>query len=64
MCSYTSDKAGCRVEFETPDDGFVVVFYWHGTHKLSGTAQKEEKTAQKTAQKEEMTAQKITQREE
>lgn len=40
------DKSGCRVEFETPDDGFVVVFYWHGTQKLSGTAQK-------TAQKEE-----------
>lgn len=40
------DKAGCRVEFETPDDGFVVVFYRHGTQKLSGTAQK-------TAQKEE-----------
>ena len=45
------DKAGCKVEFETPDDGFVVVFYRHGTQKLSGiaqkTAQKEEKTAQK-----------------
>lgn len=40
------DKAGCRVEFETPDDGFVVVFYRYGTQKLSGTAQK-------TAQKEE-----------
>ncbi len=40
------DKVGCRVEFETPDDGFVVVFYRHGTQKLSGTAQK-------TAQKEE-----------
>lgn len=51
------DKAGCRVEFQTPDDGFVVVFYRHGTQKLSGTAQKtaqkEETTAQKTAQKEE-----------
>ena len=51
------DKAGCRVEFQTPDEGFVVVFYRHGTQKLSGTAQKtaqkEEKTAQKTAQKEE-----------
>ena len=23
------DKAGCRVEFETPDDGFAVVFYRH-----------------------------------
>lgn len=32
------------MEFETPDDGFVVVFYRHGTQKLSGTAQK---TAQK-----------------
>ena len=40
------DKAGCRVEFETPDDGFGVIFYRHGTPKLSGTAQK-------TAQKEE-----------
>lgn len=40
------DKARCRVEFEIPDDGFVVVFYRHGTQKLSGTAQK-------TAQKEE-----------
>lgn len=52
-----NDKAGCKVEFEIPDDGFVVVFYRHGTQKLSGTAQKtaqkEEKTAQKTAQKEE-----------
>ena len=51
------DKAGCRVEFKMPDDGFVVVFYRHGTQKLSGTAQKtaqkEETTAQKTAQKEE-----------
>lgn len=47
------DKAGCKVEFETPDDGFVVIFYRHGIEKLSGTAQKEEKTAQKTAQKEE-----------
>ena len=51
------EKAGCRVEFQTPDDGFVVVFYRHGTQKLSGTAQKtaqkEETTAQKTAQKEE-----------
>lgn len=47
------DKAGCEVEFETPDDGFIVVFYRHATHKLSGTAQKEEKTAQKNAQKEE-----------
>ena len=28
------DKAGCRVEFETPDDGFVVVFYQHGTQKF------------------------------
>ena len=27
------DKAGCKVEFETPDDGFVVVFYRHGTQK-------------------------------
>ena len=44
------DKAGCKVEFETPEDGFVVVFYRHGTQKLSGTAQK---SAQKTAQKEE-----------
>ncbi len=41
------------MEFETPDDGFVVVFYRHGTQKLSGIAQKEEKTAQKNAQKEE-----------
>ena len=45
------------MEFDTPDDGFVVVFYRYGTQKLSGTAQKnaqnEEKTAQKTAQKEE-----------
>ena len=40
------DKVGCRVEFETPDDGFVVVFYRYGTQKLSGTAPK-------TAQKEE-----------
>lgn len=51
------DKAGYRVEFETPDEGFVVVFYRHGTQKLSGTpqktAQKEETTAQKNAQKEE-----------
>lgn len=38
---------------ETLEKGFVVVFYWHGTQKLSGTAQKEETTAQKTAQKEE-----------
>ncbi len=38
------DRAGCRVEFETPDDGFVVIFYRRGTQKLSGTAQK---TAQK-----------------
>ncbi len=44
------DKAGCMVEFETPDDGFVVVFYRHGTQKLSGSAQK---TAQKPTQKEE-----------
>ncbi len=35
-----NDKAGCKVEFEIPDDGFVVVFYRHGTQKLSGTAQK------------------------
>ena len=42
-----------QVEFETPDDGFVVVFYRHGIQKLSDTAQKEERTAQKTAQKEE-----------
>lgn len=41
------------VEFETPDDGFVVVFYRHGIQKLSGTAQKEGTTAQKTAQKKE-----------
>ena len=41
------------VEFETPEDGFVVVFYRYGTQKLSGTAQKEEKTAQKNTQKEE-----------
>ncbi len=34
------DKAGYRVEFETPDEGFVVVFYRHGTQKLSGTPQK------------------------
>ncbi len=47
------DKAGCRVKFETPDDGFIVIFYRHDTQKLSGTAQKEEKTAQKIAQKEE-----------
>lgn len=40
------DKAACMTEFETPDDGFVVVFYRHGTKKLSGTAQN-------TAQKEE-----------
>ncbi|MCM1118055.1 MAG: hypothetical protein NC543_01660 [bacterium] len=40
------DKAGCKVEFETPDYGFVVVFYRHGVQKLSGTAQE-------TAQKEE-----------
>lgn len=35
---------------KTPDDGFVVVFYRHGTRKLSGIAQKtaqKEKTAQK-----------------
>ena len=42
---------------ETLEKGFVVVFYRHGTQKLSGTAQKtaqkEETTAQKTAQKEE-----------
>ena len=44
------DKAECMTEFETPDDGFVVVFYRHGTKKLSGTAQN---TAQNTAQKEE-----------
>lgn len=47
------DKAGCKVEFETPEDGFVVVFYRHGSQKLSGTAQNEERTAQKNAQKEE-----------
>ena len=40
------DKSGCKVEFEAPDDGFVVVFYRHGTQKLSGIAQK---TAQKIA---------------
>ncbi len=39
----TCDKAGCKVEFKTPDDGFVVVFYRHRTRKLSGTAHKEEK---------------------
>ena len=33
-----------RILHETPDDGFVVVFYRHGTQKLSGIAQK---TAQK-----------------
>ena len=44
------DKAECMTEFETPDDGFVVVFYRHGTKKLSGTAQN---TAQNTSQKEE-----------
>ena len=58
------DKAGCRVEFETPDDGFVVVFYRHGTQKLSGTAQKIAQKEEKTAQKEERTAQKIAQKEE
>ena len=46
-----------RILHETPDDGFGVVFYRHGTQKLSGiaqkTAQKEEKTAQETTQKEE-----------
>lgn len=51
------DKAGCKVEFETSDDGFIVVFYRHGTQKLSDTAQKTAQegatTAQKTFQKEE-----------
>ncbi|MBD5481569.1 MAG: hypothetical protein HDR15_03405 [Lachnospiraceae bacterium] len=47
------DKAGCRVKFEMPDESFVVGFYRHGIQKLSGTAQKEETTAQKIAQKEE-----------
>lgn len=41
------DKAGCRVEFETAEDGFVVVFYWRDNPQLSGTAQKQKKTAQK-----------------
>ena len=27
-------------KFETPDDGFAIVFYWYVTQKLSGTAQK------------------------
>jgi len=47
------DKAGCRVEFETPDDGFIVVFYRHGTQNLSGIAQKTAQKEEKTAQKEE-----------
>lgn len=34
------DKADCKVEFETPDNGLAVVFYQHGTQKLSGIAQK------------------------
>lgn len=41
------------MEFETPDDGFVVVFYRHGIQKLSGTAQKTAQKGEKTAQKEE-----------
>lgn len=34
------------MEFETPDDGFVVVVYWHAAQKLSSITQK---TAQKEA---------------
>ncbi len=45
------DKAGCRVEFETPEDGFVVVFYRHDSSKLSGTAQETAQNQKKTAQK-------------
>ena len=47
------DKAGCRVKFETPDDGFAIVFYWYVTQKLSGTAQKNAQKEEKSAQKEE-----------
>lgn len=47
------DKAGCKVEFETPEDGFVVVFYRYGSQKLSGFAQKTAQKEEKTAQKEE-----------
>ncbi len=49
----TCDRVGCRVEFETLDDGFVVIFYRHGFQKLSGTAQKTAQKQEKTAQKQE-----------
>lgn len=44
------NKAGCRVEFKTLEDAFIVVFYRYVTQNLSDTAQK---TAQKIIQKEE-----------
>lgn len=44
------NKVGCRVEFKTLEDAFVVVFYRYVTQNLSDTAQK---TAQKIIQKEE-----------
>ena len=44
------NKAGCRVEFKTLEDAFIVVFYRYITQNLSDTAQK---TAQKIIQKEE-----------
>ena len=37
------------MEFETPDDGFVVVFYRHGTQKIT---QKEERIKKKYTQEE------------
>ena len=45
------DRVGCRVEFETLDDGFAVIFYRRATQKLSGTAQKTAQKQEKTAQK-------------
>lgn len=41
------DEAGCRVEFETLNDGFAVVFYRHNIKKLSDSAQKSAQKSEK-----------------